>query len=270
MEPMKLVITAPAGKMGRLVVREALKRPADFVVVGAVGNPCRGYIGQDISAAAGGEPVGARIYASIGEIIEACDGVVDFSPVDTAMEVLAACVAHKKPLLLGTTGFTSQQEDAIKAAGKYIPLSCSPNTSKAVNLVYQLLQTITRALGDQADIDLIEMHDNQKLDAPSGTSKVMGQIIARELGVAWEESARFGRAGTGIRGEKELTYHSIRSGDLSSTHTVIFGLEGERLELTHHAYDYSTFAKGALDGILFLRDQPPGCYASAQVLGLAD
>ena len=114
------------------------------------------------------------------------------------------------------------------------------------------------------------MHDNQKLDAPSGTSKVMGQIIARELGVDWAESARFGRAGTGIRGEKELTYHSIRSGNLSSTHTVIFGLEGERLELTHHAYDYSTFAKGALDGILFLRDQPPGCYSSAQVLGLAD
>lgn len=251
---MKLLITAPAGKMGRLVVDEARKRPKDFTLVGAVGNPAAAYLGQDISAAAGGPETGARIYAHLEEIIAACDGVIDFSTVDRSMEVVAACVQHRKPLLLGTTGFSPEQEAVITQAGKTIALSLSHNTSKAVNLVYQLLEAITRSLGPSADIDIVDMHDNQKLDAPSGTAKTMGQVITQVLD----------RAGA----EKEVTFHSVRSGNIASTHTVIFGLEGERIELTHHAYDYTTFAKGALDGILFLQNQPPGCYSSREILGL--
>lgn len=247
---MKLLVTAPGGKMGRLVVAEARKRPEDFTLVGAVGNPASGYIGQDISAAAGGPPVGALVYGGLEEIIDACDGVIDFSTVARSMEVVAACVKHRKPLLLGTTGFSPEQEAVIAQAGEVIPLSESHNTSKAVNLIYQLLDTVTRALGPETDIDIIEMHDNQKRDAPSGTAKTMGQAI------------------TQADPDQKVTYHSVRSGNLPSTHTVIFGLEGERIELTHHAYDYTTFAKGALEGIRFLRDQPPGCYSSREILGL--
>lgn len=170
------------------------------------------------------------------------------------MEVVAACVQHRKPLLLGTTGFSPEQEAVITQAGKTIALSLSHNTSKAVNLVYQLLEAITRSLGPSADIDIVDMHDNQKLDAPSGT--------AQNYGAGHHPSPGPGRA------EKEVTFHSVRSGNIASTHTVIFGLEGERIELTHHAYDYTTFAKGALDGILFLQNQPPGCYSSQEILGL--
>lgn len=251
---MKLLITAPGGKMGRLLVREAQKRPEDFTLVGAVGNPRGDSIGKDISAAAGGPPVGALIYAGLEEILPACDGVIDFSTVDRSMEVAAACVAHGKPLLVGTTGFSPEQEAILAQAGETIPLSVSHNTSKAVNLLYQLLDLTARALGPAADIDIVDMHDNQKLDSPSGTAKVMGRTISQALT----------QTGAG----KEVTYHSIRSGNLPSTHTVIFGLEGERIELTHHAYDYTTFAKGALDGILFLKDQAPGCYSSEEILGL--
>ena len=251
---MKLLITAPAGKMGRLVVQEARKRPKDFTLVGALGNPAASYTGQDISAAAGGPPVGALVYAHPEEIIGACDGVIDFSTVERSMEVVAACVKHRKPLLLGTTGFSPEQEAVIAQAGQTIPLSLSHNTSKAVNLVYQLLAAITRSLGPSADIDIVDMHDNQKRDAPSGTAKTMGQVITQALS----------QGDTG----KEIAYHSIRSGNIASTHTVIFGLEGERIELTHHAYDYTTFAKGALDGILFLLDKPPGRYSSQEILGL--
>lgn len=265
---MKIVITAPGGKMGRLVVREALKRPADFTIVGAVGNPARDYIGRDISAATHGGEVGARIYGDIGEIIAECDGVVDFSTVEASMQVVAACVRHRKPLLLGTTGFSEEQERVIAGAARHIAIAESHNTSKAVNLIYELLRSITAVLGRESDVDIVEMHDRGKLDAPSGTSKVMGRIIAEELGVDWDEKAVFGREGTGRRGEHEITYHSIRSGNISSSHTVIFGMDGERVELTHHSYDFGTFAKGALDCILFLRDKAPGMYSSQEALGL--
>lgn len=265
---MKIVITAPSGKMGRLVVREAQKRPQDFTIVGAVGNPCRSYIGKDISAAAGGAEVGAKIYGDIEQIIEQCDGVVDFSTVELSMQVVDACVRHRKPLLLGTTGFSPEQEEQIARAGETIALAESHNTSKAVNLVYELLRTITACVGKESDIDIIEMHDRAKLDAPSGTARVMGQIIAQEMGAEWEECARFGRAGKGARGEGEITYHSLRSGNIASSHTVVFGMDGERIELTHHAYDFGTFAKGALDGILFLKDRAAGMYSSQEALGL--
>ena len=264
---MKIVITAPAGKMGRLVVREALKRPEAFTVVGAVGNPSRAYIGKDISAAALCEPVGAAIYGDIEDIIGECDGVVDFSTVELSMAVGEACVRHKKPLLLGTTGFTKDQEARIAEAARIIPIAESHNTSKAVNLVYHLLRTAAQVVGQESDIDILEMHDNQKLDAPSGTSKVMGRIIAQALEADWEDAARFGR-GPGVRQPGEITYHSVRSGNLPSSHTVIFGMDGERIEVTHHAYDYGTFAKGGLECIRYLRDKAPGLYTSQQIFGL--
>ena len=265
---MKIVITAPAGKMGKLVVREALKRPEQFTIVGAVGTPGREYIGKDVSAAAMSAPVGALIYDTIEAVIEQCDGVIDFSTVELSMEVLEACVRHKKPLLLGTTGFDKAQEAAIHEASKVIPIAESHNTSKAVNLVYELLRKVTAIVGAESDIDIIEMHENKKVDAPSGTSKVMGRIIAEGLQVDWDEKARFGRGGVGRRGEQEITYHSVRSGNLPSSHTVIFGMDGERIEITHHAYDYGTFAKGGLECMLYLRDKAPGMYTSQQAFGL--
>ena len=267
---MNIVITAPAGKMGRLVVREALKRPADFTIVGAVGALGRDYIGKDISVAAMSAPVGALTYDNIEDIIAQCDGVVDFSVVELSMQVLDACVRHKKPLLLGTTGFDKTQEERIAEAAKVIPIAESHNTSKAVNLVYELLRKAAEIVGKESDIDIVEMHDNQKLDAPSGTAKVMGRIIAEELQVDWEQKARFGRGGTGRREAGEITYHSVRTGNLPSSHTVMFGMDGERIEITHHAYDYSTFAKGGLECILYLRDKTPGMYTSQQAFGLTE
>ena len=158
---MRIVITAPGGKMGRLVVREALKRPEAFTIVGAVGRPGRDYIGKDISAAAMSAPVGAQIYGNIEDIIDECDGVIDFSTVDLSMAVLEACVRHKKPLLLGTTGFDHAQEEIIAAAARVIPIAESHNTSKAVNLVYELLRQAAAIVGAESDIDIVEMHDNK-------------------------------------------------------------------------------------------------------------
>lgn len=265
---MKIVVIAPAGKMGRLIVREALKRKEDFIIVGAVGNPKSDYIGKDISVAAKSDFVGANTYSDIEDVIEKCDGVIDFSMVDVSMKVLRACVKNKKPLMLGTTGFNENEEKEIKEASSHIAISESHNTSKAVNLIYKMIEEMTKVLGKESDIDIIDYHDNKKLDAPSGTGKVIGNIVAKNLDVNFDDKAKYGRVGKGIREKNEITFHSIRSGNISSSHTVIFGMDGERIELTHHSYDFGTFAKGGLECLLYLKDKKPGMYSSMECLDI--
>ena len=249
---MKLAISAPRGKMGKLVTREALKRSGDFEIVGGIGPKGRDYIGCDMSVAAKTDFVGANTYDDVEKVVAMSDGVVDFSTTEGAMEVARACVKYRKPLMLGTTGFTEEQMAELEECAKTIPILIAHNTSKAVNLIYEI----------------IEMHDNKKLDAPSGTSKELGEIIAGVRGEKLADVADYGRKGRGLREKDHIGYHSVRAGDISSTHTLIFGMEGERIEITHRSYDFGTFAKGALDGILFLQGKKPGVYAYREVLGL--
>ncbi len=265
---MKLAISAPRGKMGRLVTREALKRPDEFEIVGGIGPKGRDYIGRDMGEAAKTDVVGANTYDDVERVVAMSDGVVDFSTTECAMEVARACVKYKKPLMMGTTGFTEEQMAELEECAKIIPILIAHNTSKAVNLVYEIARMLTEAIGSESDIEIIEMHDSKKLDAPSGTSKELGEIIAGVRGESLADVADYGRKGKGLRQKDHIGYHSVRAGNIASSHTLMFGMEGERIEITHHAYDYGTFAKGALDGILFLQGKEPRVYAYKEVLGL--
>lgn len=134
--------------------------------------------------------------------------------------------------------------------------------------MYSLLEITAKAVGDRADIEIIEMHDRYKKDAPSGTSKEMGYAIAKALEKEWKQLAVFGREGPGQREEGSIGYHSIRSGDISSSHTVIFGLLGERLEITHHAHNWECYAQGACEAAAYLYKKKPGYYTFKDVLGI--
>ena len=257
---MKLAISAPRGKMGKLVTKEALKRSGDFEIVGGIGPKGRDYIGCDMSVAAKTDFVGANTYDDVEKVVAMSDGVVDFSTTEGAMEVARACVKYRKPLMLGTTGFTEEQMAELEECAKTIPILIAHNTSKAVNLVYEIARMLTESIGGESDI--------KKLDAPSGTSKELGEIIAGVRGEKLADVADYGRKGRGLREKDHIGYHSVRAGDISSTHTLIFGMEGERIEITHRSYDFGTFAKGALDGILFLQGKEPRVYAYREVLGL--
>ena len=171
---MNPAISAPRGKMGRLVTREALKRPEDFEIVGGIGPRDRDYIGCDMSVAAKTDFVGANTYDDVEKVVAMSDGVVDFSTTEGAMAVARACVKYKKPLMMGTTGFTEEQMAELEECASTIPILIAHNTSKAVNLVYEIARMLTESIGDESDIEIIEMHDNKKLDAPSGTSKEAG------------------------------------------------------------------------------------------------
>jgi len=264
----KIIIIGPRGKMGKLITKIASMRQ-DMTVVAGVAPKGRDYIGRDIGIVASlGENIGATVVDDLEHEVHNCDVIIDYSTVEYSMEIMEIALKHKKSVVCGTTGFSQQQLDRIKEISKSIPIVYAANTSRVVNLMYKLLEIATKAIGDGSDIEIMEMHDRNKKDAPSGTSKEMGHIIAGALNENYEDIAVFGRSGKGERIPGTIGYHSIRSGDISSSHTVMFGLMGERLEITHHAHNWECFAQGACEAAAFLKDKEPGFYTVKDVLNI--
>lgn len=261
----KILVVAPRGKMGKLIIKAAADQAIE--VVGALGAKGRDYIGKDVGEVAQlGKSLGAAVVDDIEKIIDDCDVIIDFSTTELSMQVVDAAVKHHKALVCGTTGFSKEQVARIEQAAGEIPLLYAANTSKAVNLMNKILAMTAKVLGEESEIDIIEMHDHLKLDAPSGTAKEMGHTLAEAMGKNFDEIAVYGRAGKGVRKDGEITFHSIRSGDISSSHTVIFGMMGERFEITHHAHNWECFARGAIDCAKFLAEKSAGLYSVKDVI----
>lgn len=264
----KTIIVGPRGKMGRLITQIAAD-DEELLLVAGVGPKGRDYIGQDLGQVTIlGRDLGVPVVDDLTEVIEACDVIIDFSTKEMGLETLRLAKEYKKPLVCGTTGFDPAEMDLFRQAGKKIPMLYAANTSKLVNVMNRLLQLATAAVGAETDIEIVEMHDRWKKDAPSGTSKEMGKLIAHELGTEFSELAVFGREGVGERKPGSIGYHSVRMGNTPSSHTVYFGGFGERLEISHHSTDWRGFAKGACDCAVFLAGQEPGYYSVADVLKL--
>ncbi len=265
---MKIIVTAPRGKMGRLVTAAAAKREGVEIVAG-IGPSGRDYIGKDIGEVAGiGQTLGAPVTDDLESVIDQCDAIIDFSTVEMGMKILECARAHKKVLLTGTTGFSEEQRQAFSDAAKDIPLMVAANTSMQVNLMYRLIEMAAKAIGDTTDIEVVDMHDRNKLDAPSGTASDICDVLCDALGKSKKDDVVYGHAGEGPREEGSLAFHSIRGGDWPSSHTVYFIGNGERLEITHHAVNWTCFAEGAVTGALYLMKQEPGEYTMQDCLGL--
>ncbi len=246
-----IVITAPRGQMDKLIVEAAAKHD-DIRIVGGVGTPGRDYIGKDIGLVAGlGFEVGAPVYDDIEQIIDACDLVVDFSTVELSMRVLESCLAHEKALICGTTGFTEEQTDALLAAGEKIPMMKAANTSYVVNVMRKLLGEAAEKLGSKCRIEIIEMHSETKIDAPSGTAIELAEEMAERAP---------------DKTYNDIAFHSIRAGNTPSTHRIIFGCMGEKMEISHDAYDWRCYAEGACDAVEFMAGKEPGLYTMEDVI----
>ncbi len=266
---MKLIVVGPRGKMGKLITKIAAERD-DLELVAGVAPKGRDYIGKDIgTVAAIGYDVGAPVVDNLESVIDDCDVIIDFSTKEMAMEVVALAVAHKKALVCGTTGFSSEEFVAFEKASETIPMLYAANTSKLVNIMNKLLELVTKTVGNELDIEILEMHDQWKKDAPSGTSKEMGEVMAHALGQELKDIAVYGREGASPRVPGTIGYHSLRAGNIPSSHTVYFGGMGERLEITHHSYNWECFARGACDCAAFLKDKPAGFYTIKDVLNLS-
>lgn len=265
---MKLIVVGPKGKMGKLITQIAAKRD-DMELIAGVAPAGRDYIGADLGhAAMVGENLGVPVVDSLESVIDKCDVIIDFSTKEMAMEVLDCAIAHKKALVCGTTGFSPEESSRFEKAAEYIPVLYAANTSKLVNIMNKLLEIVTTTVGEEADIEILEMHDQWKKDAPSGTSKEMGEIMAHALGKELSEIAVYGREGVSPREKGTIGYHSLRAGNIPSSHSVYFGFMGERLEITHHSYNWECFARGACDCAAYLAGKGPGFYTIKDVLNL--
>lgn len=265
---MKVIVVGPRGKMGKLITQIAAGRD-DMELVAGVAPKGSEYVGRDLGQVAmTGYDLGSPVVDDLASVIDSCDVIIDFSTKEMAMEVLDLAIAHKKALVCGTTGFSAEEMQRFKDASAFIPMLYAANTSKLVNVMNKLLEVAASSIGEEADIEILEMHDQWKKDAPSGTSKEMGEIMARTMGKELEDIAVYGRHGVSPRENGTIGYHSLRAGNIPSSHTVFFGFMGERLEITHHSYNWECFARGACDCAAYLADKEPGFYTIRNVLNL--
>ena len=177
-----------------------------------------------------------------------------------------AGVAH----VIGTTGLSEEDLEAIAEAARKTVIVRSGNMSLGVNLLAVLVERAARALGPAWDAEIVEMHHRLKVDAPSGTALLLGEAAARGRGVNLSEHSARGRDGlTGARKAGDIGFASLRGGTVVGDHSVIFAGVGERIEFSHRAEDRGIFARGALAAALWTRGRPPGLYSMADVLGLS-
>jgi len=202
-------------------------------------------------------------------VISKADAVIDFSSHEATTGIVELCATNKKAVVIGTTGHSEKEKSEIGNRKSEIPIVLASNFSMGVNTLFWLTRKAAEILGNNFDLEIIEMHHRLKKDAPSGTAKTLAEILANVRKLQLEKAARHGRVGmVGERSNSEIGIHSIRGGDVVGDHTVIFANAGERLELTHKASSRETFANGALRAALWVVKQKPGIYDMQDVLGL--
>jgi 4-hydroxy-tetrahydrodipicolinate reductase len=264
-----LVVAGAAGRMGSRIVALA-RETSEVRVVAAVEAPGHRALGSDAGEVAGVARAGVALTSDPAAAITAGRVLVEFSAPEPTLEHLRLVAAAGARAVIGTTGFSAAQREEIAALGRRAPIMLAPNMSVAVTLAFKLLPLMARALGDDYDVEITEIHHRFKKDAPSGTAAHMAEVIAQALGRDLGKVGVYGRHGLpGERTGQEIGVMSLRSGDVVGEHTVSFGALGERLELTHRAHSRDTFARGALRAARWIVGQPAGLYSMADVLGLA-
>lgn len=197
------------------------------------------------------------------------DACIDFSHHSALEAVLAACIAGKKTLVIGTTGISDAGVARIREASAHIPIVYSGNYSTGVNTLLWLTRKAAEILGPEFDLEITETHHRMKKDSPSGTAKMLAEALAEVRGLQYNNDVRHGRFGdVGARTRGEIGMHAIRGGDVVGDHTVLFAALGERVELTHKASSRDIFARGAIRAALWAHGKAPGLYDMRDVLGL--
>jgi 4-hydroxy-tetrahydrodipicolinate reductase len=240
----RIIITGAKGRMGQTLV--ACAKNFREVQIGAQID-----MGDDLPAA-----------------VAQGDVVVDFSLHTATADIAGLCARHKKAMVIGTTGHTTAERNEVLKYKTRIPMVWTANFSTGVNTLFWLTRKAAEILGPEFDLEITEMHHRLKMDAPSGTAKMLAQILAEVRKERLDKVARHGRLGIGERAPGEIGIHSLRGGDVVGDHTVVFAANGERIELTHKASSRDTFANGALRAAIWVARQKPGLYDMQDVLGL--
>jgi 4-hydroxy-tetrahydrodipicolinate reductase len=226
-------------------------------------------IGYDAGACIGQESAGVALSADFTQMPVSTSVIIDFTSPDTTASLIDGLMNKSASLVIGTTGIDGDGQEKIKKFSETHPVVFSPNMSLGVNLLFYLTELLSKKLGDDFDIEIIEAHHRFKKDSPSGTAKKLGEIAACARGLRYDTAIKNGRVGmVGERTKKEIGMHAVRGGDIIGDHTILFAAMGERLELRHMAHSRETFARGAVMAAKWLSVQKPGLYSMREVLGL--
>ena len=265
----KIAVTGAGGRMGRTLLALIHATPGAVVAGGieAKGSP---HLGNDLGVLAGlAEPIGLVASDDALSVIKDADALIDFSVPAASVEFAGLAAQARIVHVIGTTGFSEEDETRIAAAARHATIVKAGNMSLGVNLLASLVRQAARALDPSWDIEIVEMHHRHKVDAPSGTALLLGEAAAEGRNIVLKENSERGRDGvTGARAEGAIGFASLRGGSVVGDHEVIFAGPSERIVLGHIAEDRAIFARGALKAALWGQGRGPGLFNMADVLGL--
>jgi 4-hydroxy-tetrahydrodipicolinate reductase len=264
----KVVVAGSSGRMGRALLEAVFAAP-DLSLHAALEQRGHPAVGRDAGELVGAQ-CGVRVADDPAAVVAGADVLIDFTRPEGALEHVRCCRAHAVKMVIGTTGFASNQRAAVVDAAREIAILMAPNMSVGTNLVFKLIATAARVLNQGYDVEIIEAHHRHKVDAPSGTALRMGEIVAQVLGRDLRQCAVYGREGlTGERDAATIGFSAVRGGDIVGDHTVLFAGTGERVEVSVKASSRATYAQGALRAARWLQGKPSGLFDMQDVLGLS-
>ena len=250
--PIKVALPGFGGRMGQMIAG-LVQTENKFTITAATEAPYSNLIGHDVSESLGIQKTGVEISSSADMLGRNSDVIIDFTRPEATIEHLRIAVDTNTSMVIGTTGLNQAQEKQIEDAGRQIPIIYCANTSIGVTLLLQQVKKIASMLDESWDIEILETHHNQKVDAPSGTALALGAAAAEGRSVLLGDVRDSGRDGlTGARKQGDIGFSVIRGGDVAGEHSVIFFGKDERIELTHKANDRVIFARGALKAAQFI------------------
>lgn len=268
MTDMRIGVVGAAGRMGGAVIRQVTDTDGCEIVAASErpGNPA---IGRDAGEIAGAGPLGVPVTDDATTLFGQVDAVIEFSVPDTTIAHAALAADFGCAHIIGTTGMSAGQNETLTGLARKTTIVYASNMSLAVNILFALTRQVAALLDDEFDIEIVEMHHRHKIDAPSGTALSLGRAAAGGRGVSFDEVAVLSREGqVGARDRGAIGFATLRGGDVTGDHSVIFAADGERLELSHRASSRQIFARGAVRAALWTRDRDPGLYSMFDVLGL--
>ncbi len=251
----EIILNGYLGKMGRVIMNSVAQR-----------DDCKIVAGVDAFRDSSDFPTSFPVFSKIKDVNMKADVIIDFSHPSALDGVLRYAVSRKLPVVIATTGLTETQADDIHAASEVIPVFYTANMSIGVNLLCELAKKAATLLYPDFNIEIIEQHHNQKLDAPSGTALMIANEISSVLdeNVDYEYDRHLKRE---KRPQNEIGIHSVRAGTIVGEHEVIFGGKDEILKISHTAMSKEIFATGALNAAAFIKNREPGMYSMKEMIG---
>ena len=264
----RIIVTGACGRMGKAVLSAAFSDP-DIEVVGAVeikGHPSVGKDSKEVSFVGQN---GVTISDDLANVIGKGDVLIDFTNANSSMENFTVASREGKPAVIASTGFSDSQFETILKLSQAVPCVLSPNMSVGMNILFKLVEDITRIVEGEYDVEIVEAHHRGKKDSPSGTALRLAEIVSDRRRMKGQDHLIFGRKGL-VRERKrgEIGVMAVRAGDIVGDHTVMFGGIGERIEITHRAHSRENFAQGALKAAKWVVNKSDGLFSMKEVLGL--